>query len=1021
MATRPQSKRKFKSTIPPKRPSSRGGGNTSGFPLGSEVSTVSSYLYLTRPYPYNPDDIIGKKGVRKYTEMARDEQIKAAMLAKQFSVIAPGWEVVPSAHEKQSEKDDAEDVADFVEQNFNDMAGSFDTKLIEMLSALIYGYSVAEKVFWLIDYGDYEGRVGLKELKFRNPEGFDFDMDPYGNLYPDGVLQAQRRLPAEKFVIYSYRKKFSNYYGDSDLRECYRPWWAKDNVIKFMMITLERYGEPTWVFNASGGLSGETKSLLENFMRDIQSKSGLILPDTIQADPKSPATDAGRTYIPVLEYLDGLIRGALGLPSLIGASTSEKEVGSLARSQTQFDLWVTLMEYIRHDVEANLNEQVIKPLVDMNFEVLDGLYPVFRFKALTEDQKTKQFEEYLKGLSGKALTKTREDENFFRERLEMPLLSEDYPVAGEVTPEMQQQQDQMAKEQHDAMIATMNAKAENGGAGLPGGGGFPPKAAKKDNAEAEAVVGDVVRPQQQELKFETEKERHAREYREWKDKQLLQDHLINHERNRDLTGPDARHVSTYMHGTVSMQYLDVPGVDEMHRAMGMEPDLDTEPKKYAQARARLFNKQPKRRVPLSDIRFTQTHVHSGRVEEMSHDPEALNKHVQLLKGGGSHYLMDGHHRVVARHLAGKKFVQAQVFEPKKKFWDEDAHPRHPSGSDRGGEFAPKGEGDRAGEAKGRKEGSGSIADLISRPTPENPNIDANKDGITDAARVGVPGLQTPPPPPDIPRLPNLTHEERAVESNFAEAYEANPSDMVSAYLNQVTTSGAPNTFSTDDAKMLSPDYARSNDNKAVYNVAVHQTANAVAKNAFARYLDEVVSKLPKDQQTILVTAGGVAAGKGYALGNIDSAKSVASKVGAVWDTAGEQNSTELPWVMDEAAKRGMRVVYAYVDADPITTFERVVSRAQKTGRMVDADLYADSYAIGARNFQTFASKNSGKADFLYLSNRTAKPSLLDSFPKDALVDRETVYRAAKKYVSAKADSLSPAVLAGATIGERLWH
>lgn len=259
-----------------------------------------------------------------------------------------------------------------------------------------------------------------------------------------------------------------------------------------------------------------------------------------------------------------------------------------------------------------------------------------------------------------------------------------------------------------------------------------------------------------------------------------------------------------------------------------------------------------------------------------------------------------------------------------------------------------------------------------------------------------------------------------MESSFADAYEADPSGMVSAYMSQVTSSGAPNTFSTDDAKMLSPDYAKSNDNKALYNVAVHQTANAVAKNAFVRYLDDVVSKLPADQRTVLVTAGGVAAGKGYALGNVESAKSMAAKVGAVWDTAGEQNSTELPWVMKEAAKRGLKVVFAYVDADPIVTFERVVSRAQKAGRMVDADLYADSYAIGARNFQSFAEKNAGKADFIYLSNR-GKPSLLNSFPKDALVDRNKVYDAARAYLRSKSGELSPAVLAGATIGERLWH
>ena len=176
--------------------------------------------------------------------MARDEQIKAALMAKQYAVIAPGWEIQPARYEKDQEKQAAQEIADFIIQNLNDMDGSFNSKLIEMLSALIYGYSVAEKVFWLIDYGRFAGKVGLKDLKFRNPEGFDFHTEPFANLYPEGVLQAQRPLPAEKFLIYSYRKKWSNIYGDSDLRECYKSFWAEDNLIKFMMITLERYGEP---------------------------------------------------------------------------------------------------------------------------------------------------------------------------------------------------------------------------------------------------------------------------------------------------------------------------------------------------------------------------------------------------------------------------------------------------------------------------------------------------------------------------------------------------------------------------------------------------------------------------------------------------------------------------------------------------------------------------------------------------------------------------------------------------------
>jgi len=47
------------------------------------------------------------------------------------------------------------------------------------------------------------------------------------------------------------------------------------------------------------------------------------------------------------------------------------------------------------------------------------------------EESRRSFDSYLNGIDGKALTKTRQDENFFRKRLEMPLLREDHPVAGE--------------------------------------------------------------------------------------------------------------------------------------------------------------------------------------------------------------------------------------------------------------------------------------------------------------------------------------------------------------------------------------------------------------------------------------------------------------------------------------------------------------------------------------------------------------------------------------------------------------
>jgi len=138
--------------------------------------------------------------------------------------------------------------------------------------------------------------------------------------------------------------------------------------------------------------------------------------------------------------------------------------------------------------------------------------------------------------------------------------------------------------------------------------------------------------------------------------------------------------------------------------------------------------------------------------------------------------------------------------------------------------------------------------------------DYNGDGIPDVSRVGVPA-DDEPPPPKVRRLPNLTRNERQVEGSFAEWYESDPDGAVESYRAKLASGeigDAPNIFATDDAKLLHQTYVEKLENRSIYNLSLHQTANAIAKKAFVKHLDEVVMKLPEDQRTVLVTAGGVA-------------------------------------------------------------------------------------------------------------------------------------------------------------------
>jgi hypothetical protein len=169
-------------------------------------------------------------------------------------------------------------------------------------------------------------------------------------------------------------------------------------------------------------------------------------------------------------------------------------------------------------------------------------------------------------------------------------------------------------------------------------------------------------------------------------------------------------------------------------------------------------------------------------------------------------------------------------------------------------------------------------------------------------------------------------------------------------------------------------------------------------------------------------------GKGYALKKVPQALELKKASKAVWDSAGDQNATENPWVQREAEKRGLKVDYVYVHADPKFQWadpERgVVKRAAdpKDGRMVDAHVFADSYAIGAKNHQKFyqENKDNPNASFIFLVNK-AKPEELPGIPKESLaLDRHELTKFAREVVLDPARHVPAQIKRGATLGDRLW-
>jgi len=359
---------------------------------------------------YNPDDLIGRKGIDIYYKMLNDEQVKAALLIKKYAVLAGGYVIEPGSDSRKDKK-----AADYVDYSIKRMAGSFDDVLLEILTAIDFGYSITEENYLQYADGPHSGMWGIKSLKTKTPDEFSFDTDEYGNL--KSIIQGYEKkgYPPDKFIIYSYNKKFGNLYGRSDLREAYRSWWSKNMIIKWWNMLLERFGIPPVV----GKYQSEAqRATLQTIIERLMSKTSITLPKDTEIEMIESTMRGADVFEKAIRYHDGGIAKAVLLPSLSGFA-EQSGVGSYAQAKEQFNAFMWIVFKIQRDLsETVIGEQLIRRLVDYNMEVTE--YPKLVFPPLSDEQLDYIFNLWFVAIEKGAVKSTPEDEKHIRTSLGFP-------------------------------------------------------------------------------------------------------------------------------------------------------------------------------------------------------------------------------------------------------------------------------------------------------------------------------------------------------------------------------------------------------------------------------------------------------------------------------------------------------------------------------------------------------------------------------------------------------------------------
>lgn len=403
-------------------------------PMGEVSVTETPYYARYKITPYNPDDLALKKGgIKIYDEMMRDDQVKALYYLKVRTRLSTGWSIQPASEDPR----DVE-AAEFVRWVLKAMRGTLESDLRDILTAMRYGFSVSELVWEIIDRGPYRGKVGLRAIKGRKPHNFDFDVEENGDVKPDGIIHrlpgGDVRYPVNKFVLYAYNNEFGNPYGESDLRAAYRSWWSKNVIIKFWNIYLERFGMPTVVgrykaagaigpIGAGGVATSKDQETLEDIIDKIQTATGITLPDHLRIDLLEAQRQGEAGYEKAIEKHNTMIARSMLIPAKMGFT--EEESGSYNLGEKHFDLFMATISDLGRDLEeAVMGEQVIRRLVDYNFQV--DAYPQFKFGEMTKEDKAKAMQEFKEAIGAGVLDPNRKaDMDHMRKRMEYPEFADD--------------------------------------------------------------------------------------------------------------------------------------------------------------------------------------------------------------------------------------------------------------------------------------------------------------------------------------------------------------------------------------------------------------------------------------------------------------------------------------------------------------------------------------------------------------------------------------------------------------------
>lgn len=369
---------------------------------------------------YN-NKLTGRTGVQIFSQMRfGDATVNSSMLAIQLPILSARWWVEPPVNASRLDTKIAQFVEDELMKNGT---RTWQETLTEILDYLVYGRMPFE-IVWEFREDEKFGRpmIGLRKLARRDPATIVAWKLKNGE---PGLLQqtvnGQFEIPIEKCIVFINQKRGDNWEGTSLLRTAFKHWYMKDKLYLIDSISAERQGLGIPKGKLGTGAKSADRTKLEEVLRNIRAneKANIIIEGDIDVEFMDMKAGTTKPLLPTIQHHDRAIVLNVLAQFLQLGSTS---VGSFALSNDQSKLFILSLEAIANYIRDDINRNLIKKLVDYNFNVT--AYPELRFEKIGNVDHNMLTTSLQRAVQTGLLIPQPEDEVYLRDVMDLPEKSE---------------------------------------------------------------------------------------------------------------------------------------------------------------------------------------------------------------------------------------------------------------------------------------------------------------------------------------------------------------------------------------------------------------------------------------------------------------------------------------------------------------------------------------------------------------------------------------------------------------------